>query len=180
MPVDDELNLETNPHLDQHFLSSPAKLTLLIEAAGIQPTDHVVEVGAGIGTVAECVPVCQSLTVIEYDANLTPHLRRRVPHAQVIEGDALAILPKVRCDLLLSNLPSKLTPAVVGLLPRLDFRVALITVSSIETLALLKDSFVLEPVVELEPDDFQPRQEARVEIVKIWRAEKSQAPICDE
>lgn len=169
MPVDDELNLQTNPDLDQHFLSNPAKLTLLIEAAGIQPTDHVVEVGAGIGTVAECVPTCQSLTVIEYDANLTPHLRRRVPHAHVIEGDALAILPTLPCDILLSNLPSRLTPAVVALLSMLNFRVALVTTPSIEKLALLKDSFALESVAELEPDDFRPRQDTRVEIVKIRR-----------
>jgi len=172
VPVDDDLNIDTNPDLDQHFLSNPAKLTLIIEAAGIQPTDHVVEVGAGIGTVAEFVPTCQSLTVIEYDANLMPHLRRRVPHARVIEGDALAILPTLSCDILLSNLPSKLTPAVVALLPMLNFRVALVTTPSIEALASLKDSFMLEPVTELEPDDFRPRQEARVEMVKIRRAGK--------
>jgi hypothetical protein len=60
VPVDDELHIETNPHLDQHFLRNPVKLALLIDAAGIQPADHVVEAGAGIGTVAEHVPVCQS------------------------------------------------------------------------------------------------------------------------
>lgn len=169
MPVDDELDRETNPDLDQHFLSNSAKLALLVEAAGVRPTDHVVEVGAGIGTVAELVPACRSLTLVEYDAGLTPHLRRRVPHARVIEGDALAVLPGLRCDLLLSNLPSRLTPAVVSLLSTLDFRVALATVPSIEALASLQRSFVLQPVTELEPDDFRPRQEAAAEIVKIWR-----------
>ena len=135
MPVDDELNIETNPDLDQHFLSNPAKLALVIEAAGIRPTDRVVEVGAGIGTVAEQVPSCQSLTVIEYDAKLTPNLRRRVPHARVIQGDALTMLPTVRCDVLLSNLPAKLTATLAELLPRLEFRVALITVASIDELS---------------------------------------------
>lgn len=52
MLADDELNIETNPHLGQHFLSNPAKLAQLIRAAGIQPADHVVEAGGGIGTVA--------------------------------------------------------------------------------------------------------------------------------
>jgi 16S rRNA A1518/A1519 N6-dimethyltransferase RsmA/KsgA/DIM1 with predicted DNA glycosylase/AP lyase activity len=82
VPIDDELKIETNPHLGQHFLSNPAKLALVIKAAGIQPADYVVEVGAGIGTVAGHVPACQSLTVIEYDGNLIPHLRKRVSHAQ--------------------------------------------------------------------------------------------------
>lgn len=171
MPVDDELNIEINPHLDQHFLSNPAKLALLIKAAGIQPGDHVVELGAGIGTVAERVPACQSLTVIEFGINLIPHLRKRVPEARVIQGDALLILPTVRCDVLVSNLPSKLTPALVGLLPRLDFRVAFITASSIDELARLRDSFALETVTVLESDDFRPRQAARARIVKVTRVE---------
>jgi len=167
VPGDDELNIETNPDLDQHFLSNPAKLALLIEAAGIQPTDHVVEVGAGIGTVAEHVPACHSLTVIEYDAGLTPHLRKRLPHAQIIQGDALAALPTVRLDVLVSNLPSTLTPTLVELLPSLDFRVALVTVPSIDSLAPLEGSFMLEAIVILEPDDFRPRQAVRAEIVRV-------------
>lgn len=171
MPVDDELNIEPNPDLDQYFLSNPAKLAAIIEAAGIQPADHVVEVGAGIGTVAEQVPSCRSLTVIEYGANLTPPLRRRVPHARVIQGDALVILPTVRCDVLLSNLPATLTPALVGLLPRLEFRVALITAASIDELTSLEGSFVLEAITTLEPADFQPRQATRAEVVRVRRVE---------
>ncbi|MGH3854449.1 MAG: rRNA adenine N-6-methyltransferase family protein [Pseudonocardiaceae bacterium] len=169
MSVDDELDIETNSDLDQHFLINPAKLALLIAAADIQPTDHVVEVGAGIGTVAEHVPVCRSLTVIEYDSGLIPHLRNRLPHARAIQGDAFAVLPTVRLDVLVSNLPSTLTPALVELLPRLDFRVALVTVPSIDSLAPLKDSFTLEEIAVLEPDDFWPRQAVRAEIYRCVR-----------
>jgi len=172
VPVDDELNIATNPHLDQHFLSNPTKLALLIEAAGIQPSDHVVEVGAGVGTVAEHVPVCRSLTVIEYDVNLIPHLRKRVAYARIIQGDALIILPTVRCDVLVSNLPSKLTPDLVELLLRVDFRVALVTVSSIDKLAPLVDSFTLETIAILEPDDFRPPQTTKAKVVKIMRAQR--------
>ncbi|MEO7194950.1 MAG: rRNA adenine N-6-methyltransferase family protein [Pseudonocardiaceae bacterium] len=167
MSVDDELDIETNPDLDQHFLRNPAKLTLLIEAAGIQPTDHVVEVGAGIGTVAEHIPVCQSLTVIEYDAGLIPHLRKRLPHARVVQGDALVVLPTVHLDVLVSNLPSTLTPALVASLPKLVFRVALVTVPSIHSLAPLKDLFMLESITVLDPDDFRPKQSVPAEIVKV-------------
>jgi 16S rRNA A1518/A1519 N6-dimethyltransferase RsmA/KsgA/DIM1 with predicted DNA glycosylase/AP lyase activity len=171
VPVDDEPPIETNAELDQHFLSNPAKLALLIEAAGIRSTDHVVEAGAGIGTVAECVPSCQRLTVIEYDINLVPCLRKRVPHAQVIQGDALVFLPTLRCDVLLSNLPSRLTAPLVDLLPRLGFRLAVITVSSIDELAALERVFEIESVTVLEPDDFRPRQSARAEIARVARAE---------
>ncbi len=172
MPVDDEPRIETDAELAQHFLSNPGKLALLIEAAGIRPTDHVVEAGAGIGTVAECVPSCQRLTVIEYDINLVPYLRKRVPHAQVIQGDALVFLPTLRCDVLLSNLPSRLTAPLVGLLPRLGFRLAVTTVSSIDELTALEAVFAIESVTVLEPDDFRPRQSAKAEIVRVARAEE--------
>jgi 16S rRNA A1518/A1519 N6-dimethyltransferase RsmA/KsgA/DIM1 with predicted DNA glycosylase/AP lyase activity len=174
VPVDDELNIAIKPDLDQHFLRNPAKLALLIEAAGIQPSDHVVEVGAGIGTVAEQVPACRSLTVIEYDIALIPHLQKRLPRARVIQGDAFVSLPTVRCDVLMSNLPSRLTPGLIELLPTLDFRVALITVPSIDELAPLEGSFGCEPVTVLEPEDFWPPQATRAEIVRVsyssWHA----------
>lgn len=171
MPVDDELSIQTNSELDQHFLSNLVKIVSVIQSAGIQPTDHVVEIGAGVGTVAEHAPACQSLTVIEYDVNLVPHLRKRVHRARVIQGDALQILPTLRCDVLLSNLPSRMTPMLVELLPSLDFRVALVTVSSIENLVSLANSFILGFVKVLEPDDFWPRQAARAVVVRIARVE---------
>ena len=171
MPIDDERSIRINPELDQHFLSNPVRLALVVKAAGIRPTDHVVEAGAGIGTVAEYIPACERLTVIEYDRNLIPYLRKRVPRARVIQGDALRILPTVHCNVLLSNLPWRLTPALVELLPRLEFRVALVAVSSIDKLALLNSSFVLEAVTVLEPDDFRPRQMVKTAVVRITRAE---------
>jgi 16S rRNA (adenine1518-N6/adenine1519-N6)-dimethyltransferase len=173
VPVDDERSIQINSELDQHFLSNPVKLALVVESAGIQPTDHVVEVGAGIGTVAEHIPVCERLTVIEYDGNLIPHLRKRVPRAHVIQGDAVRILPTVRCDVLLSNLPSRLTPTLVGLLPSLDFRVAIVTVSSMNKLVPLEDSLMLEAVTVLKPDDFWPQQAGKAAVVRITRAEAS-------
>lgn len=175
MPVDDERSIQTNSELDQHFLSNPVKLALVVEAAAIEPTDHVVEVGAGIGTVAEHIPGCERLTVIEYDGNLIPHLRKRVPRAHVIHGDALRILPTVRCDVLLSNLPWRLTPTLVELLPTLYFRVALVTVSSIDRLASLNGSFILEAVTVLESHDFRPPQSASAEVVKVKRRGRSEA-----
>jgi hypothetical protein len=96
-----------------------------------------------------------------------------VPHARVIQGEALRILPTVRCDVLLSNLPWRLTATLVGLLPSLDFRVALVTASSIDKLVSLEGAFMLDPVTVLEPDDFWPQQAGRAVVVRITRAEAS-------
>ncbi len=170
MPADYRFAIPaTDPDLDQNFLSSPAKLRLFIEAAAIRPTDDVVEVGAGIGTVAEHIPTCRSLTTIEYDGKLTPYLRQRVPHAKVLQGDALALLPGLRCDVLLSNLPSSLTAALVELLPTLGFRTALVTVPTMKHIEQLRAAFTLELVTVLDEGDFQPRQAARAEVAKVVR-----------
>ena len=165
----DRFNIPTDPDLDQHFLTNPTKLQLLIKSAAIRPTDDVVEAGAGIGTVAEHVPTCRSLTTIEYDGNLTPYLRQRVPHALVLQGDALALLPRLRCDVLLSNLPSSLTPALVELLPTLGFRIAVVTVPTIKQVERLDNAFTLKLVTVLDEDDFQPRQARKVETVNLLR-----------
>lgn len=167
MPTDDGLGVEINEELDQHFLTNPLKLGRIIEAAGIRPTDHVVEVGSGIGTVAECVPPCRSLTTVEYDANLTAVLAKRVPHATVIQADALVVLPTLAVDVLLSNLPACLTEPLVALVTRLPFRTALLTVPNVDELAGLIGRFTVELVTVLDPDDFRPRQRAHAEVARV-------------
>ena len=52
MPTDREIVANADPNLQQHFLVSGDKLSELISAVGIRPEDDVLEVGAGIGTVA--------------------------------------------------------------------------------------------------------------------------------
>jgi hypothetical protein len=52
----------------------------------------------------------------------------------------------------------------------LDCRVALITAPSLKDLTPLHGAFVLEPVAVLDPDDFRPRQERPVEVVRVRRA----------
>lgn len=166
---DDDLGVTPNPALDQHFLSNRGKLARFVAAAGVHPGDRVVEAGAGIGTVAQHVPPCRQLTLIEYDGDLIPRLRRRVPHACVVQGDAVSILPTLRFEVLLSNLPGALTPALVELLPELDFRVALLTVPSMGELTPLAGTFRCELIMALEPDDFRPRQAARAQTVRLTR-----------
>lgn len=68
---------------------------ILAEAIARQIHPHlgpVLEIGAGTGVISEAllkrgVPA-ERLTLLEYDAALTQHLRRRFPHVAVIQGDA--------------------------------------------------------------------------------------------
>ena len=75
MPTDREIAANADPKLQQHFLVSAEKLSKLVSAAGIRPTDDVLEVGAGIGTVARELPRSRSLTLVELDDRLIGFLR---------------------------------------------------------------------------------------------------------
>ncbi|MGH3796801.1 MAG: rRNA adenine N-6-methyltransferase family protein [Pseudonocardiaceae bacterium] len=170
--IDDEIVQLADTAKDQYFLTSPEKLSLLIKAAGIRETDYVVEIGAGIGTVARALPSCASLTLIELDSRFIDIMCANVPYARVVQGDGLALLQDIRCDVLLSNLPTSLTESLVELLPTIPFRTAVITMNT-DGLPLdrLKSHFLYEIVVTIGGGDFEPTQPVQSMLVKVTRPE---------
>jgi 16S rRNA A1518/A1519 N6-dimethyltransferase RsmA/KsgA/DIM1 with predicted DNA glycosylase/AP lyase activity len=127
-PGDREIAAQADPALGQHFLVSAEKLSALVKAAGIRPTDDVLEVGAGIGTVARELPRSRSLTVIEFDRRLLGFLQRNVPDARLIHGDALELIRAISFDVLIGNLPHRVTESLIEILPSLSFRTAVLSV----------------------------------------------------
>ena len=95
MKNDREMAAYANPQLGQHFLVSADKLSKLVSAADIRLTDDVLEVGAGIGTVARALPKSRSLAVVELDERLIGFIGQNAPHAKVLHGDALEIIQSV-------------------------------------------------------------------------------------
>ena len=153
--------------LDQHFLTSTAKLDVLFAAAAVAPTDAVAELGAGGGTVAARVPPCRGLTLYELDAALASRLRAALPHATVVQGDALAALRSgVRFGVLLCNLPHFLTPPLLDALSALAvetpprFTRAVIAVRADDALGGGKHAAALAftELCVLDEEDFTPRQ----------------------
>lgn len=170
MTIDDEtIRRLADTARDQYFLSSTEKLGQLVDAAGILPTDHVVEIGAGIGSVARVLPRSASLTLIELDERLTEILRTATPHAVVIQGDALSIIQNIPCDVLLSNLPTARTHDLIAMLPRLSLRTAVVTVGHDSPLAGLSAEFTSEIVTSIGGDDFKPPQPVESFLVKLTR-----------
>lgn len=155
--------------LEQHFLVSPEKLAKIIEAAGIRESDHVVEVGAGIGTVATALPRGRSLTVIELDARLTELLREHVPHARVLQGDALELLRAVPCDVLISNLPHDVTEDLLFVLPEIPFRTAVLAVDQSTDLSVARRYFTCREVARITGDDFVPPQAGVSRVIQLER-----------
>jgi methylase of polypeptide subunit release factors len=167
---DHEIAAWADPRLGQHFLVSAEKLSKLVAAASIRPTDDVLEVGAGIGTVARVLPKARSLTVVELDKRLIEFLRQNVPHAKVLQGDALEIIQETPFDVLIGNLPHAVTDSLLKLMPTLAFRTAILSVGESADLDSLGCGFSWSEVTRTTGDDFLPPQPSVSCIVKVTPA----------
>ena len=167
MPTDREIAANADPDFEQHFLESPEKLSKLISAVGIRPEDDVLEVGAGIGTVARELPKSRSLTLVELDDRLIGHLRQNVPHANVVQGDALEMIRLMSFDVLIGNLPNTVTESLLVLIPDLTFRVAVLAVGESTDLDQLGPEFSWSEITRITGDDFVPPQPSVSRIVRV-------------
>ncbi len=62
--------------LGQHFLTDASVLSKILETAAIEPSDHIVEIGPGIGVLTkELLKHAAQVTAIEYDLRLIPLLQ---------------------------------------------------------------------------------------------------------
>jgi 16S rRNA A1518/A1519 N6-dimethyltransferase RsmA/KsgA/DIM1 with predicted DNA glycosylase/AP lyase activity len=164
---DREITAYADPKLHQYFLVSPEKLSKLIAAAGIRPTDNVLEVGAGAGTVARALPRSNSLTLVEFDARLIGFIRQNVPHATVLQGDALEIIHTLSFDVLIGNLPNNTTESLLKILHNLSFRTAVLSVGESTDLDQLGAGFSWSEVTRITGEDFLPPQPSVSRIVRV-------------
>lgn len=164
------------PEFAQHFLTSPVKLAKMATAAGIRPTDNVLEIGAGIGTVARALPECRSLTTVELDERLISFLRQNVPHAKVLQGNALEIVQRLSFDILISNLPHTVTESLIKLIPGLSFRTAVLAVGESTNLDSLAYGFSWSEVTKITGKDLSPPQLSVSRIIKVIPVDKAASP----
>jgi hypothetical protein len=164
---DRELAALADPAKGQHFLVSAEKLSKLVAAAGIVPADDVLEVGAGIGTVARTLPKSRSLTAVEFDKRFIEFLRQNVPHAKVVQGDALEIIQAMAFDVLIGNLPHAVTGSLLTLMPGLTFRTAVLSVAESTDLDSLGPAFSWTEVARTTGDDFLPPQPSVSRLVRV-------------
>ena len=123
-----ERGLSPRHRLGQNFLHDKNQLAKLIEAANIQPTDLVLEVGPGTGTLTETLLEHGAQVVAcEIDPGLAALLRdRQGAKITLIEGDALAkgraLNPDIvdaiggRAFKLVANLPYQIASPLISTL----------------------------------------------------------------
>lgn len=169
MVTDRDLERLADPRFGQHFLVSPHKLGELFRAANIRPSDRVLEVGAGVGTIARHVPPCKKLTVVEMDTRLIGFLRENVPHAEVIQGDALQLMRMIPFDVLIGSLPHATTDVLLRSLSEQQFRTAVLAVGESAKLSWLAAEFSMLEVTTLTGRDFSPPQASVSRLVRVER-----------
>ena len=160
-----EFGSEPKAGMDQHFLCNADKIRTLVDAAAIAPGDAVVELGAGVGSVARHFPPCASLTLVDLDAELAQQLRAlQLPGARVLEADALQVLRDGAYDVVISNLPFNLTEGVLEILAakaaNRGFRRAVLSVHNDDAFGHRPYHAALHfrPLCLLQREDFSPVQ----------------------
>ena len=90
--------LRPRKSLSQNFLTDPAALDAIVEAAELRPGDLVVEVGPGLGVLTRrLLAAGASVLAVEVDAGLAAWLRREldgVAGFELVEADALSLHPR--------------------------------------------------------------------------------------
>jgi len=111
--------------LGQNFVVDPNTVRRIARLAGVGPESHVVEIGAGLGSLTLALAETgASVTAVELDRHLVPVLREVVADlpVRVVEADAMALdwdalLAEHEAWTLVANLPYNVaTPLVLDLL----------------------------------------------------------------
>ncbi len=88
-----EHNLKLNTDLGQHFLIDQEILDSIVEAGNIDPNDHIVEIGPGIGVLThELLRKGARVTAIELDRKLIPLIEEFVSYKLKAKSYQLSLI----------------------------------------------------------------------------------------
>ncbi|HET9589246.1 MAG TPA: 16S rRNA (adenine(1518)-N(6)/adenine(1519)-N(6))-dimethyltransferase RsmA [Anaerolineales bacterium] len=113
--------LRAHKGLGQNFLQDPSALEEIAAAAEIRPTDTVLEIGPGLGSLTRYLAAAaKEVVAVELDANLLAPLDSVLaphPNVRLIHGDILKLSPgdliKEKDYLVVANIPYYITSALI-------------------------------------------------------------------
>jgi 16S rRNA (adenine1518-N6/adenine1519-N6)-dimethyltransferase len=113
--------LRADKALGQNFLQDPLALERIVSAAEIQPTDTVLEIGPGLGSLTRYLAVAaMEVVAVELDEDLLPPLKEVLApyrNVRLIHGNILELAPSElvsgREYLVVANIPYYITSAVM-------------------------------------------------------------------
>lgn len=106
-----QLGIKPKKSLGQNFLINEGVHRKIVAALEIKPTDTILEIGPGLGTLTEYLAQTGArIIAIEKDRRLVEHLRQKFqnnPKVEIIEGDILKLVPGVQGSGFSEELESK-------------------------------------------------------------------------
>jgi len=116
-----QYGLHADKRLGQNFLQDPHALQKIVDLAEIHPTDTVLEIGPGLGSLTRYLAAAaQKVVAVELDEKLFPPLEAVIaPYrkVQLVHGDILDIEPREIVEqgdyLVIANIPYYITSAVI-------------------------------------------------------------------
>lgn len=113
--------LRADKRLGQNFLQDPHALEAIAAAAEIEPSDMVLEIGPGLGSLTRYLAVsAREVVAVELDPDLIPPLEavlQPYPNVRVVQGDILKMSPSELAlengYLAVANIPYYITSAIV-------------------------------------------------------------------
>ncbi len=114
-------DLRAHKGLGQNFLQDPLALEAIVSTAEIQPTDMVLEIGPGLGSLTRYLAVsAREVVAVELDEKLIPPLKAVLApyqNVRLIHGDILKLSPgdliAGRDYIVVANIPYYITSAVI-------------------------------------------------------------------
>ncbi len=116
-----ENGLRPEKGLGQNFLQNPHALELIVDAAEILPSDNVLEIGPGLGSLTRYLALyAKSVVTVELDHDLIPVLNSILAsynNVRLIEGDILQISAPAMMEsddyLVVANVPYYITSGII-------------------------------------------------------------------
>jgi len=113
--------LRADKSLGQNFLQDDFALESIINAAQIQPTDSVLEIGPGLGSLTRHLAAsAREVVVVELDGRLIPPLQAILTpnrNIRIVQGDILKLAPHELIAeqeyIVVANIPYYITSAVI-------------------------------------------------------------------
>jgi 16S rRNA (adenine1518-N6/adenine1519-N6)-dimethyltransferase len=104
----------------QHWLKSEKALAKILQAANLQPSDRILEIGPGTGILTvQLLPLGRSLVAVEIDRDLCQGLRQKFAapileqKLELVEGDILSLPLPEGCNKVVANIPYNITSPIL-------------------------------------------------------------------
>lgn len=116
-----QAEIKPSKGLGQNFLSDPKILSRIVEAADLTGTEHVLEIGPGLGSLTRYLALSAGqVTAVELDRKMFPilqHLMLAYPNVHLVQGDILEQDPQQLMGKsgysVVANIPYYITAAII-------------------------------------------------------------------